>query len=200
MIITWIITSFVISAVYITYAALNHNIFANPGDFGDLLAGISAFISLPGILIVLFQNARDEKRRRKEFSIDIHGRQLQTDMHVFEHLNQQFDEYGHDIRYMLKSTKDIKRKVTWDKWENKDNVWAYIKASYFNIEHKQHNLKAIASEKNVVFVCRRFCAHVDIVIGDLEKLNKKLNRNPELMKAVKTHPVCVVAEELKKTL
>ena len=199
----WIAVSCSTCLAYFLYAILYHNIFYNPGDLGDMISGMAAFVLLPSFFIAWTKDKRDDKRKRQELAIDVATKQMEADMHLFEHLNHQFDSYGRSLRYMLDKKTNIKPPVTWKKWqdENGDNdIFGYLKVGYFSKKSAESTLDKISQEENFKHICRRFCMHVDIVIEDWEKLNQRLRRNSEDMDIIRTHPVCEIREYLRSKI
>jgi len=194
----WMLVTLVISMSYFFFKF--EEILNSPGDLGDFLAGAFTFITFPAFFISLNQHFINEKNKKREFGINVASNQLQADLHLFEHLNREFDTYGADIRYQLGNCTGLKPKLNWQKWKDENgnkNPFGYLKISYFDGYSKNKTLDEIRNQKNIQYVCNRFCAHFDIIIEDWERLNKRVRRNPKTIEQIKSHPVCTIRDCLK---
>ena len=184
----WFTSSVLISVAYLAYAIIFQNILESPEDFGDLLSGFSAFVSLPSILIILIQAKKTDDRENKTVA-------LQTILQIYETLDTQFNYHGHNLRYHLKG-KPGKLSAPWDIWEDKDNIFGYLFVNYFSNAHSAESMEYISEHNSRKVVCENFCRQIESLINTLKQFNDIIDTKS--LDAIENHQVIRIYNRLKE--
>lgn len=196
----WILTSLVFAVGYVAYAAAYHDLFRSPGEFGDTLSGLTAFVSLPGIFLFLVQHHKEEWQQRRREARDNRTRKLSAIMDVYGHLNHEFFDYGMDLKYQIEDVLKLEPKKPLQQWENPKNIFGYLKANHFSTDRLDNTLRKIESRAATVYLCRRLCAHVDTLMASVESFNNALTHPKQrqaFVDSIQKHPVYEISAHLR---
>lgn len=154
MLMVWLVGSFLVSGAYCIYAIYMFGLLRDPSTLSDMASGMAAFISLPSIFILLYQQKKADAQHLKEEERKLEANEKREIERVGQHkrdgvaqmfsaidevyfFSEKLEKYGFTLLHLLQDIA-VKKEgaisepdVLWEGWRNKKDVFGYLRTFYF---------------------------------------------------------------------